>query len=151
MFTEEEDSKPISIILTTLAAKSYSGEQDIYSALTNILEKMGKLVNSSTPRVPNPVDPGEDFADRWSMPKYRHLKLEENFWSWLEQAKNDLSILENSTQPEFISKQASAKFGIRLDERVLAKGLGIVSSPSVITSPKRHEVRDENKPWRSEG
>ena len=150
MFADDEDSKPISIILTTLAAKAYSGEQDMYLALTNILENMGRLVNSATPRVPNPVDTGEDFADRWSMPKYLHLKLEENFWSWLEQAKNDLSILENSTQPDFISKQASAKFGIRLDEAVLAKGLGIVNSPSVITSPKRHEVTDENKPWRSE-
>ena len=150
MFVEDEDSKPISIILTTLAAKAYSGEQDMYLALTNILDNMGKLVNSITPRVPNPVDPGEDFADRWSMPKYSHLNLEENFWSWLEQAKNDLSLIENSTQPDFISKQASAKFGIRLDEAVLAKGLGIESSPSVTSTPKRHEVKDENRPWRSE-
>ena len=122
----------------------------MYLALTNILDNMGKLVNSITPRVPNPVDPGEDFADRWSMPKYSHLNLEENFWSWLEQAKNDLSLIENSTQPDFISKQASAKFGIRLDEAVLAKGLGIESSPSVTSTPKRHEVKDENRPWRSE-
>ena len=150
MFAEDEDSKPISIILTTLAAKAYSGEQDMHLALTNILENMGRLVNSITPRVPNPVDPGEDFADRWSMPKYSHLKLEDNFWSWLEQAKNDLSLIENSIQPGFISKQASAKFGIRLDEEVLAKGLGVVSSPSITSTPKRHEVNDENKPWRSE-
>lgn len=150
MFSDDEDAKPISIIITTLAAKAYSGEQDIYSALKNILENMGKLINSTSPRVPNPVDPGEDFADRWSMEKYRHLKLEENFWSWLEQAKNDLSIIENSTRPDFISKQASAKFGIKLDEDIIAKGLGTISAPSIITSPKRHEVKDENRPWRSE-
>ncbi len=150
MFADDEDSKPISIILTTLAAKAYTGEQDMYQALTNILENMGKLVNSVTPRVPNPVDIGEDFADRWSMPKYQNLRLEENFWSWLEQAKNDLSIIENSTEANFISKQASAKFGIKLDEAVLAKGLGIVNRPSANTSPKRHEVKDENKPWRTE-
>ena len=52
MFADDEDSKPISIILTTLAAKTYSGEQDMHLALTNILESMGKLVNSISPRVP---------------------------------------------------------------------------------------------------
>lgn len=85
MFKGNEDIKPISIIITTLAARAYNGEQDIVEALENILEKMESLVNSDTPRVPNPVDPEEDFADRWSMPEYRKLSLEQSFWYWLKQ------------------------------------------------------------------
>ncbi len=83
MFKGYDDVKPISIIITTLAARAYQGESDIDSALRNILSHMGSFVNTSKPRVPNPTNPSEDFADRWSMPKYRHLNLEQNFWNWL--------------------------------------------------------------------
>ncbi len=38
MFGDDE-SKPISIIITTLAARAYNGETDIFTALNNILEK----------------------------------------------------------------------------------------------------------------
>ncbi len=71
MFKNNDDAKPISIIITTLAARAYQGELDIESALTNILSQMGNFVNSKNPRVPNPVNPQEDFADRWSMPQYK--------------------------------------------------------------------------------
>ena len=150
MFKNYEDLKPISIIITTLAAKAYLGEQNIYLALRNILKTMGTCIQTIAPRVPNPVNPQEDFADRWSMEKYKYLNLEQNFWKWLEQAKSDLSILETSTQPEFISEQASVKFGLRLDKNKLAEGLRIVNSPIITTSPKRHSVKNENRPWRSE-
>lgn len=147
MFQDDTDSKPISIIITTLSASAYSGEQDFFEALSNILDRMGGLVNSSSPRVPNPVDPEEDFADRWGMEKYRHLNLENNFWQWLSQAKSDLQIISDADDPAFISKQAQQKFGIRLDENELEKSLGKRRAPAVIMRPKHHEIEDEHKPW----
>src|SRR5690606_23954051 len=39
MFEDDADSKPISIILTTLAARAYAGEQDFFDALSNVLER----------------------------------------------------------------------------------------------------------------
>ena len=78
MFKDDKNAKPTSIIITTLA-RAYNGEPDLYSALNSILSQMGELVNTKNPRVPNPVDPGEDFADRWSMPEYKDLYLEQNF------------------------------------------------------------------------
>jgi hypothetical protein len=148
MFKGQEDSKPISIIITTLSTLAYNGESNLYEALSNILNKMGTLVNPSTPRVPNPVDPGEDFADKWEMSKYKHLKLEENFWLWLQQAKNDLDILSDAKDPGYISKQASAKFGLRIDESDLAKSLGINSTTNLRSTPKKHDVEGNlNKPW----
>ena len=147
MFEEDKDSKPISIILTTLAAKAYKGEQDFHTALSNILDEMGKLVNNTSPRVPNPVDPNEDFADRWAMEKYSHLNLENNFWNWLQQAKRDLQLMLDSNDSQFISKHAQQRFGIRLDENDLAKSLGFNSAPAVHVKPKHHHVEDESKPW----
>jgi hypothetical protein len=33
MFENDPDGKPISVIITTLAARAYGGETDVYSAL----------------------------------------------------------------------------------------------------------------------
>src|SRR5207249_828409 len=65
MFTDDPEGKPASIIITTLAARAYQGEADIDDALDRILSTMGALVNPTAPRVPNPVNPAEDFGDRW--------------------------------------------------------------------------------------
>ena len=75
-FENDSDGKPISAIITTLAARSYQGETDVESAMGTILSSMGRFVNDSSPRVPNPVNTKEDFADKW--PSDPHL--ERNFW-----------------------------------------------------------------------
>lgn len=85
--TTISDLKPISIIITTLAAKAYSGEENISEALNNVLTKMRSLINSQFPKVPNPVNPAEDFADRWKTDP----KLEKYFNFWLIQALTGLS------------------------------------------------------------
>src|SRR5208337_1219737 len=59
MFADNLDRKPISIIITTLAGKAYQGEVEIAEALDRILSNMGSLINPTTPRVPNPVNPAE--------------------------------------------------------------------------------------------
>lgn len=147
MFKDNKDAKPISIIITTLAARAYNGEPDLYSALTNILSQMGGLVNTKNPRVPNPVDPGEDFADRWSMPEYKHLYLEQNFWNWLVQAQSDFESILSTLDRDFITKQVEQKFSLRLNLE-LAKGMGAVS----IVTPKRHSISNPPpRPWKVQG
>jgi hypothetical protein len=79
MFIDDPDGMPISIILTTLTASAYGGETDVASALDRILKHMASCVRTTIPRVPNPVNPAEDFADKWRDPRYRHLNLERNF------------------------------------------------------------------------
>jgi len=143
MFKENPKVKPISIIITTLAARAYNGEPDLYSALTNILSQMGGLVNAKTPRVPNPVDPGEDFADRWSMPEYKELYLEKNFWNWLIQAQSDFEYILSTIDSGFITEQAERKFSLRLNLE-LAKGVG---SASIVT-PKTHSINGPPRPWK---
>lgn len=148
MFKEDEDLKPISIIITTLAARAYSGEQDIFSALQNILNNMGLHVNESTPRIPNPVDPAEDFADRWNMNKYRHLKLEEHFWDWLKQAQVDFENITSNTDTQFILRQIEQKFSLKLNQSELSRKLGLSPDSEETFIPKVHVVTQPAKPWR---
>ncbi|MBU1057598.1 MAG: nucleotidyltransferase [Proteobacteria bacterium] len=147
---DNPDSKPISIIITTLAARAYSGEIDIVAALGNVLEKMGGLVNTAKPRVPNPVDPNEDFADRWYRSDCLHLRLEENFNAWLLQAKKDFQHLTSTTNTEFLCDQMNEKFSLRVNQSELEKQLGVSAATVNIITPKTHTIdrQDSARPWR---
>ena len=144
---DNPDSKPISIIITTLAAKAYNGETDIVAALGNVLEKMGGLVSPTRPRVPNPVDPDEDFADRWYRQDCLHLRLEENFNAWLLQARVDFEHIISTTAVTFIADQAKHKFSLTLNEVELAKQLGVGTGIISASSPKEHSIGKPSKPW----
>lgn len=118
MFQKNPDSKPISVIITTLAAHAYAGEEDVETALARVLEKMGSYVRQSQPRVPNPINPVEDFADKWPLPKYANLKLEDNFWEWLKAAQEHFKTLGTTRDPAVFEKTANEAFGIALPRRV---------------------------------
>jgi len=144
------DSKPISIIIATLAARAYNSETDIVAALGNVLEKMGGLVSPTKPRVPNPVDPDEDFADRWYRSDCLHLRLEDNFNAWLLQARKDFQHLTSTTDAEFLCEQIEEKFSLRVNQSELKKQLGVSVATVNIITPKTHTIgrQDSAKPWK---
>lgn len=144
------DSKPISIIITTLAARAYNGETDIVAALGNVLEKMGGVVSPTRPRVPNPVDPEEDFADRWYRQDCLHLRLEKNFNAWLLQARTDFQHLTSTTDTEFLCEHIEEKFSLRVNQSELKKQLGISAASINIITPKTHSIdrQDSARPWK---
>lgn len=146
MFAENPDGKPISIIITTLAATAYRGEQDVGSAIQNILATMGSFVNQQRPRVPNPVNPSEDFADKWYDSKYAHLKLEQNFNWWLQQAQEDFATIGQSRDADFIAEQVREKFASSIDAVSLRDRLGL-GAATIITAPKSHNIEAPAKPW----
>lgn len=148
LFIDDSDIKPISIIITTLAGRAYSGETDILEALTNILAKMDKYVGHNFPRIPNPVNANEDFAERWLTKEGKSLNLEQNFWSWLEQARRDFSTLTEDGKFTDLEEQLKNKFNVRVDANKLRKSLGMVSvSPGIITS-KEHTITEPARPWK---
>jgi hypothetical protein len=147
MFRKDKELKPISIILTTLVARAYHGESDIGSALNNILLRMEDLVSPIKPRVPNPVNPAEDFADRWEMPKYKHLNLEANFWNWLTQAKSDFDHLVSTDDVNFIMEQARQKFSLRLSPSDLGRQLDLIIPSIALVTPKSHKISNPARPW----
>jgi hypothetical protein len=147
MFKDQPDSKPISIILTTLAAYAYQGEQTLSETLRRILADMEQYVLPRQPRVPNPVNPAEDFADKWYHPNYGHLRLEHSFRLWLKQAQVDFQLLADLRDPEQIAKQAKIKLGLVLDLDVIRNRVG--GAPAIITTPRTHVIADTPpRPWR---
>ncbi len=82
---------------------------------------MPKMLNPTFPRVPNPVNPEEDFADRWAMPEYEYLKLEQNFFLWLRQAQIDFHNITSSNDAKFISESFNKKFSVKVNNDELEK------------------------------
>ena len=83
---EGDDDKPISVIITTLAAHAYQGEKSLSQALRSILRDMQKFIynKDGVVWIPNPVNPQENFADKWAETPEKH----QNFFLWLEKAQN---------------------------------------------------------------
>ena len=143
MFSDSE-SKPISIIITTLATSAYKGERDLAAALQNILQTMESFVNPSTPLVPNPTNPREDFADKWYSDEHAHLMLKENFFTWLAQAKADFGRLNNSRDLKLVQETAATALGVKLLDSVL--GINPQAARVVQNSP-RQIPNSSAKPW----
>lgn len=140
----ENDSKPISIIITTLAARAYNGELNLEEAMVNLLEKMPIYINSNSPRVPNPVNPDEDFTDRWDTSEGKKLDLEGNFKNWLLQAKVDFNNLLKTTSYETASLILNSKFSLKIDNSLLDEKFKLknVKQSNVTSLPK-----NPPKPW----
>ena len=88
MFIEDPDDKPISIIITTLAGHAYNNESDLLDALQSLVKGMPRYIRSinGVTWIPNPVNPLENFADKWQ----EHPQREQNFYRWLRQVQQDL-------------------------------------------------------------
>ena len=94
MFKDDED-KPISIIITTLAARAYNGESSLLEGLYNVVGSMESHIKRNPNGefvISNPVNPEENFADKWPT----HPKRKENFFKWLRQVKSDVENIMNA-------------------------------------------------------
>lgn len=152
MFKGRPDQQPISIIITTLAARAYTGQEDVVEALLHVVNTMDQHVHASTPRVPNPVNPGdgsnpgEDFSDKWDTPEGRRLDLEGNFYRWLTQARADFQFIAATQDAGALEKRAQNALGLNLDRQLLRERFGFtVAAPAVITTPRR--IEQAPRPW----
>ena len=99
---------PISVIITTLSACFYEDEPYLYSALGNIVAKLAahmalfedrtldpnlaavspiKLTADGRWHIGNPVNPEENFADRWHEDNHARAK---KFFRWLDCLQKDI-------------------------------------------------------------
>ncbi|WP_144282021.1 nucleotidyltransferase domain-containing protein [Chryseobacterium echinoideorum] len=108
--------KPISCIITTLAARAYRGEAQLIDAIWGVINRMkGEIefkyvaeYGKEVEWISNPVNATENFADRWNdKGSYR----KSNFYRWLDQLSIDLNDAENKTGLKNISESLSASFG----------------------------------------
>jgi hypothetical protein len=132
-FQNNLENKPVSIIITTLAALAYSNQANVYDALIDIVRNMPNNIEKRNGRwwVVNPVDPDENFADKWN----EYPERCESFERWLKKVRDDFSsVSQQQTVYKAVPFLESA-----LGQRVIATvatdlGLKLTANlPTVIT------------------
>lgn len=132
-FADRPDERPISIILTTLAAHAYDGSETIGQALLAILNGMDRYIEmrDGVPWVANPTDPWENFADRWRTHPERAMAFRE----WLQLARTDFSYVATLHSRQSITESIAPRVGRPLAERAQkrrgAAASGLLRSSSV--------------------
>ncbi len=144
MFRNDLDQRPISMIITTLSAHAYGGEIELHTALSNIVDRMPQFVRDNLPRVPNPVNPAEDFADKWA----KDSGLEKNFWDWHTQVKTDVDNLCQPLKEDQLQRAIRSRFDVDLSSS-LAKQVAALSGGAVAAIPKKAPtvIQSAPKPW----
>ncbi|PLS76898.1 MAG: hypothetical protein CYG59_26675 [Chloroflexi bacterium] len=87
-FANDHENCPVSIILTTLAAKAYKNQNNVVDAIIGMVRDMPKFIElreNGKWWVENPTEPGENFADKWNEKPARR----EAFLRWLRQVQID--------------------------------------------------------------
>ena len=124
----DKKAKPISIIITTLAAHAYDNEADLQQALLKIVTEMPRHIeyyNNSIALIRNPVNPLENFADKWQEYPIRKTC----FMEWLKQAQYDLTQALGLSDTQSVGKLLKPCLG----EQVINEGLRSV--PGRISRP----------------
>jgi hypothetical protein len=132
MFIDRFDERPISIILTTLAAHSYIGENKIADALFAILSQMDRFIMrqpDGTLLIANPSDPSENFADKWK----RHPERAAAFFEWLQRAREDFARAAALSNTQLITDNLAKGIGTDLAERVKKRATRRLGAPAVLT------------------
>lgn len=138
------DHKPISIIITTLSGHAYNNEPELYASFFNIikrLEDINSLKQNGVYEILNPVNPTENFADKWN----ENEELPKAFNDWIHQLKEDFDIAQQ--KKELVSIQESLK-------PILGAGVVTSSFNAIFTKQEgkkkvypRVEIKNPHKPW----
>ena len=153
-----DDDKPISIIITTLAAQAYSNEANIGEAILNVVPRMRGHIeqHNGVFWVPNPVNPQENFADKWAE-KQRKTQL---FFEWLNDLEQEYQALLADTGFDKVGSYLVEAFGQRDGEAAMAKFASRASQGSATTvvltqrksqqptKPRIEPPSRPSRPWR---
>jgi hypothetical protein len=144
-FADNPENKPISMIITSLAARLYNGETTTIEAFVNITEaiysyseylgeKSGAWILSERMKkqslitrrwnrngywewyIPNPVNSMENFADKWHENDNAKAR---SFFSWLGALIRDLREIENSKGIHVIHESLSKSYGADAAQRAI--------------------------------
>jgi hypothetical protein len=149
VFKNDKDDKPVSMIITTLAAHAYNNEADLYDAMISIVNGMANYIlnKGGVSWVPNPVNPEENFADKWR----EHPEREMKFRKWIKQVYTDLEEAYQCRYYEYMLDKLKPRFGDSLVNIAAAK-MPAELKPSTIAAasagPAIH-ITNPSKPWGS--
>jgi len=151
-----DDDRPISIIITTLAAQAYDNEADLYDAILKIVPGMRLHIENrdGVYWVPNPVNPLENFADKWE----ESPRKAEIFFEWLEAVEAEYKYLVTeegfrkvgtylaASYGEMVGREAMTKYASR-GAAVAAPIVLVPSKTDEATRPRLEPPQSPSKPW----
>lgn len=129
---DRKKEKPISIIITTLVAQVYTGQENIYQLLCKFVNEYKKYIKKDANGnyiISNPINLQENFADKW----IEFPERKDSFFKWIRNVKKQL--VEN----DFLSING------RVEQSNYLKN---VFGAAVITNvylKRTNEYRDGNK------
>jgi len=136
MFSKNPNNKPISIIISTLAAHAYQNEETIGNALQSILSRMKNAIEHNGQKyvIKNPTDALENFADKWE----DHPDRAVAFFSWLEKAREDFASAGLLVEHRRISNALANGLGRiltdQISDNVSRLGLGLMGAATSATA-----------------
>lgn len=109
MFADDPTDKPISIIISSLSAHAYNGEETIGFALLSILARMEEAIEHDGTKyvIRNPTDALENFADKWE----DHPERADAFFMWLAQAREDFAAAGRLVEHRRMSSVLASRMG----------------------------------------
>jgi len=145
LYYHGDDDKPISIIITTLAAYAYKGENDITTAFLNVATSMDSYIEERYSEehgryikwIGNPVNDEENFADKWP----ETPRKEKIFFEWINKLKKDLPQEFQSSRREILAESMSPIFGSDLIFKALKNP--ITSGASTLSAETGKDINTE--------
>lgn len=150
----DDCDKPISVIITTLAAKAYSGQASLTAAFEGVVAGLDLHVRKDAAGVlwiANPVNPKENFADRWE----GEPEKAQRFVEWIEKLRSDLKALLTATTFDESALILTEAFGERDAKEVVRRlatrplpgdmirsPLSVSAAPDALSPPHK-----ETPPW----
>ena len=142
-YRNNPEAAPASIVLTTLAGRSYRGEESVTAAMENILEETSRAIQSAHPRlfVLNPSNGDEDLSERWASQPGAYRE----FVSGVTDFNAQWKALLQARGIEKVTRALEGLFGEEVAKRVVEKqtreieatrarnGLGIKKTSGIVT------------------
>lgn len=130
MFSREDldsENRPISIIITTLAARAYADNKmnnvldafiSIAGNLKNYIEESVDETGAQIKLVKNPVNSSENFADKWQEVKQK----QDYFYMWLDQLESDIQNMRNGEGLglSYLNESFTKMFGENLSRKTFS-------------------------------
>ncbi|RZO54169.1 MAG: nucleotidyltransferase [Sandaracinaceae bacterium] len=118
-FDGPSDDKPASILITTLAGLAYAHGDSLYAAIGHVFGHLleGIEEHDGVIWVGNPVDPEENFADRWRA----HPERAQSFLRWARDAKADFERAGLAPGLDEVAKSLGAAFGVGAAKRAAVR------------------------------
>lgn len=116
-FEGSPENAPRSIVLTTLAAQHYAGQESVGEALVRILVGIQVEIarTDGVIVVPNPMNPEENFADAWQ----DNVAAYHEFVAYIDRFTEDLRALFTSPLNEQFSATAERLYGSSVAKKAI--------------------------------